>query len=87
MTEIRFSQSVEYPLTAKDTTIIGGTVSSKNGIGSGNFLVGYRRQTSDKGWLQVISHNWFFHGKDLIKRLEKIQCTVIFEKKLVVFGI
>lgn len=52
ITEIRFSQSVEYPLTAKDTTIIGGTVSSKNGIGSGNFLVGYRRQTSDKGWLQ-----------------------------------
>lgn len=59
ITEIRFSQSVEYPITPKDTTIIGGTVSSKNGIGSGNFLVGYRRQTSDKGWLQVISRSWF----------------------------
>ena len=53
ITEIHVSQSVEYPLTPKDTTIIGGTVSTKNGIGSGNFLVGYRRQTSDKGWVQV----------------------------------
>ncbi|XP_022337606.1 dnaJ homolog subfamily C member 11-like [Crassostrea virginica] len=52
ITEIHVSQSVEYPLTPKDTTIIGGTVSTKNGIGSGNFLVGYRRQTSDKGWVQ-----------------------------------
>ncbi|XP_061197810.1 dnaJ homolog subfamily C member 11-like [Saccostrea echinata] len=52
ISEFNISQSVDYPITPKDTAIISGSVSSRNGNGSGSLLVGYRRQTSDKGWLQ-----------------------------------
>ncbi|XP_048737350.1 dnaJ homolog subfamily C member 11-like isoform X2 [Ostrea edulis] len=52
ISEFHISQSLDYPITQKDTAIIAGAVSSRDGYGSGNFSVGYRRQTSDKGWLE-----------------------------------
>lgn len=55
ISEFHISQSLDYPITQKDTAIIAGAVSSRDGYGSGNFSVGYRRQTSDKGWLEVCS--------------------------------
>lgn len=47
------SQSVECPLTLKDTLIIGGSLQARNGTGSGAFLATWRRLTSDKGWMEV----------------------------------
>ena len=46
-------QSVECPLTVKDTVIIGGNLQTRNGNGSGAFLATWRRLTSDKGWMEV----------------------------------
>ncbi|XP_025083076.1 dnaJ homolog subfamily C member 11-like isoform X2 [Pomacea canaliculata] len=46
-------QSVECPLTVKDTVIIGGNIQTHNGTGSGAFLATWRRLTSDKGWMEV----------------------------------
>ncbi|KAK7481415.1 hypothetical protein BaRGS_00027371 [Batillaria attramentaria] len=46
-------QSVECPLTVKDTVIIGGNLQARNGTGSGAFLATWRRLTSDKGWMEV----------------------------------
>ncbi|XP_076451687.1 dnaJ homolog subfamily C member 11-like isoform X3 [Babylonia areolata] len=46
-------QSVECPLTVKDTVIIGGNLQAKNGTGAGAFLATWRRLTSDKGWMEV----------------------------------
>lgn len=47
-------QSVECPLTVKDTVIIGGNIQTHNGTGSGAFLATWRRLTSDKGWMEVL---------------------------------
>ena len=46
-------QSVECPLTVKDTVIVGGNLQSRNGTGAGAFLATWRRLTSDKGWMEV----------------------------------
>ncbi|XP_064598906.1 dnaJ homolog subfamily C member 11-like [Liolophura sinensis] len=46
-------QSVEAPLTVKDTAILAGTLSTQNGNGTGSFIASWRRLTSDKGWAEV----------------------------------
>jgi DnaJ family protein C protein 11 len=46
-------QSVECPLTTKDTVIVGGNLHVRNGTGAGAFLATWRRLTSDKGWMEV----------------------------------
>ncbi|KAL5013903.1 hypothetical protein ScPMuIL_008173 [Solemya velum] len=46
-------QSVECPLTVKDTAVIAGTLSTQNGTGTGAFMASWRRLTSDKGWAEV----------------------------------
>ncbi|ESO92056.1 hypothetical protein LOTGIDRAFT_217203 [Lottia gigantea] len=47
------SQSVECPLTVKDTVIIGGELSTHNGTGDGIFVTTWRRLTSDKSWAEL----------------------------------
>lgn len=47
------SQTVQCPLTRKDTAILAGHLSSKNGNGQGAFSVIWRRLTSAKGWAEV----------------------------------
>lgn len=46
------SQSVECPLTTRDTITMSGNLSQQNGNGSGNFLVSGRRLIN-KGWVEV----------------------------------
>ncbi|KAK7093992.1 dnaJ homolog subfamily C member 11-like isoform X2 [Littorina saxatilis] len=46
-------QSVECPLTVKDTLVIGGNLQARNGTGAGAFLATWRRLTSDKGWMEI----------------------------------
>lgn len=47
------SQSIEAPLTMKDTTVLGGDLSMKNGIGAGTVNLSLRRLVSQKGWFEV----------------------------------
>ncbi|XP_050414413.1 dnaJ homolog subfamily C member 11 [Patella vulgata] len=46
-------QSVECPLTVKDTILIGGSLMTQNGNGDGTFVTTWRRLTSHKGWAEV----------------------------------
>ncbi|XP_050737398.1 dnaJ homolog subfamily C member 11-like [Eriocheir sinensis] len=44
------NQSIEAPLTNKDTAILSGNLTSHNGNGSGGINCSIRRLTSEKGW-------------------------------------
>ncbi|KAK9501125.1 hypothetical protein O3M35_002228 [Rhynocoris fuscipes] len=44
------TQSIEAPLTNKDTATITGHLNTHNGTGSGTVTVSNKRQYSDKGW-------------------------------------
>lgn len=46
------SQSIEAPLTLKDTAILNGTLSLSNGVGNGAFVICARRLIN-KGWLSL----------------------------------
>ncbi|KAJ8687569.1 hypothetical protein QAD02_023363 [Eretmocerus hayati] len=46
-------QSIESPLTLRDTAVLGGDVSIKNGIGSGSVHFSVRRIVSPVGWFEV----------------------------------
>ncbi|XP_021372896.1 dnaJ homolog subfamily C member 11-like [Mizuhopecten yessoensis] len=46
-------QSVEVPLTKKNTAIIAGTLANRNGNGNGAFTAVWRRLTSDNGWAEL----------------------------------
>lgn len=46
------SQSIEAPLTTRDTAILNGTCSLSNGVGSGAFIICARRLVN-KGWFAI----------------------------------
>nr|XP_017497315.2 dnaJ homolog subfamily C member 11 [Manis javanica] len=48
--KMHISQSIEAPLTATDTAILSGSLSTQNGNGGGSFNFALRRVTSAKGW-------------------------------------
>ncbi|KAL3861143.1 hypothetical protein ACJMK2_007212 [Sinanodonta woodiana] len=50
---MNISQTVECPLTVKDTVVVGGTMSTQNGRGSGVFLATWRRLLSNKSWAEL----------------------------------
>ncbi|XP_014250725.1 dnaJ homolog subfamily C member 11 [Cimex lectularius] len=47
------TQSIEAPLTAKDTATIAGHLNTHNGTGSGNLTITNKRQLSEKGWVEL----------------------------------
>ncbi|XP_063072693.1 dnaJ homolog subfamily C member 11 [Engraulis encrasicolus] len=47
---MHISQSIEAPLTAKDTAVLAGSLSTHNGNGGGNINLSLRRVTSTNGW-------------------------------------
>ncbi|ESN92232.1 hypothetical protein HELRODRAFT_194364 [Helobdella robusta] len=53
ISDMQISQSVECPLTGKDTVTLSGHLSSHNGTGQGNVSIATRRVLSDKGWGEV----------------------------------
>lgn len=53
ISSMSISQSVECPLTLKDTMVVGGNLDTRNGIGQGMFSVVWRRLISQKGWSEV----------------------------------
>lgn len=48
-----FSQSIEAPLTLKDTAVLGGELNLKNGVGSGSVNFSVRHLVSPRGWFEV----------------------------------
>ncbi|KAM5320608.1 dnaJ homolog subfamily C member 11 [Glossophaga mutica] len=48
--KMHISQSIEAPLTATDTAILSGSLSTQNGNGGGSINFAIRRVTSAKGW-------------------------------------
>ncbi|XP_055980936.1 dnaJ homolog subfamily C member 11 [Sorex fumeus] len=48
--KMHISQSIEAPLTATDTAILSGSLSTQNGNGGGSINLAIRRVTSAKGW-------------------------------------
>lgn len=46
------SQSIDAPLTLRDTVTMSGSLSSANGNGTGEFMVSARRLVN-KGWLEL----------------------------------
>uniref|UniRef100_A0A4W6DL60 DnaJ homolog subfamily C member 11 n=1 Tax=Lates calcarifer TaxID=8187 RepID=A0A4W6DL60_LATCA len=51
--KMHISQSIEAPLTTKDTAILSGSLSTHNGNGGGTINLALRRVTSAKGWGEV----------------------------------
>uniref|UniRef100_H3B798 DnaJ homolog subfamily C member 11 n=1 Tax=Latimeria chalumnae TaxID=7897 RepID=H3B798_LATCH len=48
--KMHISQSIEAPLTASDTAVMSGSLSTQNGNGGGSISFALRRVTSTKGW-------------------------------------
>ncbi|MFT7798382.1 dnaJ homolog subfamily C member 11-like isoform X2 [Arapaima gigas] len=51
--KMHISQSIEAPLTARDTAVLSGSLSTHNGNGGGSINLVLRRVTSVKGWGEV----------------------------------
>ncbi len=48
-----FTQSIEAPLTLKDTAVMSGQLVTHNGRGSGNLNVALRRVVSPQAWTEL----------------------------------
>ncbi|XP_011151272.1 dnaJ homolog subfamily C member 11 isoform X2 [Harpegnathos saltator] len=48
-----FAQSIEAPLTLRDTITMSGQLGTQNGTGSGSINVSAKRLISSKGWVEV----------------------------------
>ncbi|XP_076300065.1 dnaJ homolog subfamily C member 11 isoform X1 [Lasioglossum baleicum] len=48
-----FTQSIEAPLTLRDTVTMYGQLSTQNGTGTGSINVSTRRLVSSKGWVEL----------------------------------
>lgn len=53
MQDIGMTQTVEAPLTVKDRLMMGGSLETKNGIGSGGISLAWRRLISDTLWVEL----------------------------------
>lgn len=53
MSGMTISQSIEAPLTLKDTLTLSGNLSMHNSNGSGSVTVGARRLLSEKSWVEL----------------------------------
>ena len=53
ISQMAISQSVECPLTVKDTAVLSGSLTAQNGNGGGSVTGVYRRVLSHKSWAEV----------------------------------
>lgn len=54
MSELTIAQSVECPLTSRDTAVLSGNLTSQRGTGGGRFHVSMRRVLSGSKWIEVL---------------------------------
>ncbi|XP_075046189.1 dnaJ homolog subfamily C member 11 isoform X1 [Mixophyes fleayi] len=59
---MHISQSIEAPLTATDTAVLSGSLSTQNGNGGGSINLALRRVTSAKGWGELELEAGDLHG-------------------------
>lgn len=50
---MQFTQSVDFPLTQKDTCTLSGQLQTQNGNGSGGINLSWRHIFSHKSWAEV----------------------------------
>ncbi|XP_034732160.1 dnaJ homolog subfamily C member 11a [Etheostoma cragini] len=72
--KMHISQSIEAPLTTKDTAILSGSLSTHNGNGGGTINLALRRVTSAKGWGEV---DFFFFSFSFVTA----QCGLQFSSR------
>ena len=61
ISSMAITQSVEAPLTVKDTAVLTGSLSSQNGSGSGSVGCTMRHVTSNNGWVEVSILTWYIN--------------------------
>lgn len=50
---MRFTQSVDFPLTQKDHCTLSGQLQTRNGTGSGGVNMNWRHTYSHKSWAEL----------------------------------
>ena len=50
---MQFSQSVDFPLTQKDTCTLSGQLQTQNGTGGGGVNMSWRHLFSHKSWAEM----------------------------------
>lgn len=50
---MQFTQSVDFPLTQKDTCTLAGSLQTQNGTGGGGINLSWRHIFSHKSWAEV----------------------------------
>jgi len=53
MSEMSVTQSVECPLTVKDTAVVSGHLMTRNGNGTGSLSLALRRVINHSSWAEV----------------------------------
>lgn len=53
ISSMQFSQSVDFPLTQKDTCTLSGQLQTQNGTGGGGVNLGWRHLFSHKSWAEL----------------------------------
>lgn len=50
---MQFTQSVDFPLTQKDTCTLSGQLQTQNGTGGGGINLSWRHIFSHKSWAEI----------------------------------
>lgn len=53
VSSMQFSQSVDFPLTQKDTCTLSGQLHTQNGTGGGGVNLSWKHIYSHKGWAEL----------------------------------
>ena len=56
ITNMTITQSVEAPLTTKDTVEMQGNIENSEGVGAGTLTTSYRRVMSHRAWAEVCTY-------------------------------
>lgn len=61
---MQFTQSVDFPLTQKDTCTLSGQLQTQNGTGTGGINLSWRHIFSHKSWaeMELTAGNIFYHN-------------------------
>lgn len=61
---MQFSQSIDFPLTQKDTCTLSGQLHTQNGTGGGGINCSWRHIFSHRSWAEVEVTAGNFYGED-----------------------
>ena len=78
MSSMSISQSVDAPLTTKDTAMLAGSLSMRNGNGSGSINTTFRRLVSHNGWAEVNIFSVCVYSMKRVGILPILYCHFLF---------